>query len=40
MVQNPDIMGSNSAEACVAAVNGEDLGGEVVDTGVFVITYS
>lgn len=38
MAQNPDIMGAKGVEACVAAVGGEDLGGEVVDTGVSVIT--
>ena len=38
MAQNPDIMGAKGVEACVAAVDGEDLGGEVVDTGVSVIT--
>ena len=38
MSQNPDIMGAKGVEACVAAVDGEDLGGEVVDTGVSVIT--
>ena len=38
MAQNPDIMGAKGVEACVAAVDREDLGGEVVDTGVSVIT--
>lgn len=38
MAQNPDIMGEKGVEACVKAIEGEDLGGEVVDTGVSVIT--
>lgn len=38
MAQNPDIMGEKGVEACVQAINGEDLGGEVVDTGVSVLT--
>lgn len=38
MAQNPDIMGEKGVEACVDAINGKDLGGEVVDTGVSVIT--
>lgn len=38
MAQNPDIMGEKGVEACVKAINGEDLGGEVVDTGVSVLT--
>ena len=37
MAQNPDVMGSKGVEAAVKAVNGEDLGGEVVDTGVTVL---
>lgn len=38
MAQNPDIMGEKGVEACVKAVDGEELGGEVVDTGVSVLT--
>ena len=38
MAQNPDVMGSEGVKAAVAAINGEDLGGEVTDTGVSVIT--
>lgn len=38
MAQNPDIMGEKGVEACVKAIDGEELGGEVVDTGVSVIT--
>lgn len=38
MAQNPDIMGEKGVEACVQAIEGEDLGGEVVDTGVSVLT--
>ena len=34
MAQNPDIMGSDAIDAVVALEQGEDLGGEVVDTGV------
>ena len=34
MAQNPDIMGSSAIDAVVALEQGEDLGGEVVDTGV------
>ncbi|NMD37754.1 MAG: substrate-binding domain-containing protein [Christensenellaceae bacterium] len=37
MAQNPDVMGSMGVEACVKALEGEDLGGEVVDTGVSVL---
>lgn len=37
MAQNPDVMGAEGVKAAVAAVNGEDLGGEVTDTGVSVI---
>jgi len=37
MAQNPDIMGYEGIKAAVAAVNGEDLGGKVVDTGVSVL---
>lgn len=38
MAQNPDVMGAEGVKAAVAAINGEDLGGEVTDTGVSVIT--
>ena len=37
MAQNPDVMGSEGVKAAVKAVNGEVLGGEVVDTGVTVL---
>lgn len=38
MAQNPDVMGKLGVDACVKALNGEDLGGEVTDTGVSVLT--
>lgn len=38
MAQNPDVMGSMGVEACVKVLNGESLGGEVVDTGISVLT--
>ena len=38
MAQNPDQMGKLGAQACIKALNGEDLGGEVTDTGVSVLT--
>lgn len=38
MAQNPDVMGKLGVEACVKALNGESLGGEVKDTGVSVLT--
>lgn len=38
MAQNPDVMGQKGVEAAVKAVNGEELGGTVEDTGVSVIT--
>ena len=38
MAQNPDVMGAEGVKAAIAAINGEDLGGEVTDTGVSVIT--
>lgn len=38
MAQNPDVMGAEAVKAAVQAINGEDLGGEVTDTGVSVIT--
>ena len=37
MAQNPDVMGYEGVKAAVQAVNGESLGGKVVDTGVSVI---
>ncbi len=37
MAQNPDVMGSEGVKAAVSAVNGESLGGKVVDTGVTVL---
>lgn len=38
MAQNPDVMGAEGVKAAVKAINGEDLGGEVTDTGVSVVT--
>ncbi len=38
MAQNPDVMGKLGVQACIKALNGEDLGGEVTDTGVSVLT--
>ena len=38
MAQNPDQMGKFGVQACIKALNGEDLGGEVTDTGVSVLT--
>ena len=38
MAQNPDQMGKRGVQACIKALNGEDLGGEVTDTGVSVLT--
>ena len=38
MAQNPDVMGSEGVKACVKALEGESLGGEVVDTGVSVLS--
>ncbi|HNW85771.1 MAG TPA: substrate-binding domain-containing protein [Candidatus Limiplasma sp.] len=38
MAQNPDVMGSMGVEACVKALEGENLGGAVTDTGVSVLT--
>ena len=38
MAQNPDQMGKLGVQACIKALNGEDLGGEVTDTGVSVRT--
>lgn len=38
MAQNPAQMGKLGVQACIKALNGEDLGGEVTDTGVSVLT--
>ena len=38
MAQNPDVMGQMGVQACIRALNGEDLGGAVTDTGVSVLT--
>ena len=38
MAQNPDQMGKLGVQACIKALNGEDLGGEVTDTGVSELT--
>lgn len=38
MAQNPDVMGYEGVQAAVQAINGEDLGGVVTDTGVSVLT--
>lgn len=38
MAQNPEQMGKLGVQACIKALNGEDLGGEVTDTGVSVLT--
>ena len=38
MAQNPDQMGKLGVQACIKALNGEDLGGEGTDTGVSVLT--
>lgn len=38
MAQNPDQLGKLGVQACIKALNGEDLGGEVTDTGVSVLT--
>lgn len=38
MAQNPDQMGKLGVQACIKALNGEDLGGEVTDKGVSVLT--
>ena len=40
MAQNPDVMGYEGVKAAVAALNGEDLGGAVTDTGVSVLKAS
>ena len=36
--QNPDVMGYEGVKAAVAALNGADLGGKVIDTSVSVLT--
>lgn len=38
MAQNPDVMGYESMKAAIDVLNGADLGGKVVDTGVSIIT--
>ncbi len=38
MAQNPNIMGEDAIDAVVRLENGEELGGEVVDTGVTTVT--
>ena len=38
MAQNPDVMGKLGVQAAIRVLNGEDLGGEVTDTGVSVLT--
>lgn len=38
MAQNPDAMGRDGVQACIRALNGEKLGGTVIDTGVSVLT--
>ena len=38
MAQNPDVMGYEGVKAAVAALNGENLGGAITDTGVSVLT--
>ncbi|MDD3796508.1 MAG: substrate-binding domain-containing protein [Lachnospiraceae bacterium] len=38
MAQNPDVMGSDAIDAVVSLANGEDLAGEVVDTGVSTVS--
>ena len=37
MAQNPDVMGYEGVKAAAAAVDGESLGGKVIDTGVSVL---
>ena len=37
MAQNPDVMGKEGVDACIKALEGEDLGGAVTDTGVSVL---
>lgn len=38
MAQNPDVMGQEGVKACIKALDGEELGGAVSDTGVSVLT--
>ena len=38
MAQNPDVMGKLGVKACIKVMNGENLGGVTVDTGVTVLT--
>jgi ribose transport system substrate-binding protein len=38
MAQNPDVMGYEGVKAAIEVLNGENLGGKVVDTGVSVLT--
>lgn len=40
MAQNPDLMGSEGVKACVQSLNGKELGGKVIDTGVSVLKKS
>ncbi len=40
MAQNPNVMGEMAVDAVVAIENGEDLGGETVDTGVSTVDAS
>lgn len=40
MAQNPNVMGEDAIDAVVAMEKGEDLGGEVVDTGVSTVDAS
>ena len=40
MAQNPNVMGEMAIDAVVAMENGEDLGGETVDTGVSTVDAS
>ena len=40
MAQNPNVMGEDAIDAVVRAERGEDLGGEVVDTGVSTVDAS
>ncbi len=40
MAQNPNVMGEDAIDAVVAMERGEDLGGEVVDTGVSTVDAS
>lgn len=38
MAQNPDVMGYDGIKAAAEVLSGKNLGGEVVDTGVSVLT--